>query len=114
MKLETLAVIILLLLLVLPPFFGVPFQFTIVIVVLLVAVGLYRFARSIFRRPIVGLEALIGHSGKAVTPLSPEGRVNVDGEVWNANAEGGPIEVGAKIVVKSHTGLKLHVRKEQI
>ena len=111
MKLETLAVIILLLLLVLPPFFGVPFQFTIVIVVLLVAVGVYRFAWPIFRSPKTGYEAMIGLTGKAVTPLSPEGQVEIEGARWTAEADRGHIEIGAKVLVRGHTGLKLHVRK---
>ncbi|MBV9506457.1 MAG: nodulation protein NfeD [Acidobacteriia bacterium] len=55
-----------------------------------------------------GVEAMIGETGTAVTPLSPEGQVFVHGEYWNAVAER-PLSAGARVRVSSIQNLKLTV-----
>jgi membrane-bound serine protease (ClpP class) len=57
-------------------------------------------ARSRFSTQTIGREGLIGRVGQAVTALSPDGEVDIDGAVWRATshreagiAPGDPIEV---------------------
>ena len=57
-------------------------------------------ARSRFSTQTIGREGLIGRAGQAVTALTPDGEVDIDGAVWRATshreagiAPGDPIEV---------------------
>ncbi len=64
------------------------------------------------RRPVVtGMEALIGQHGRAVTWLSPIGRVMIRGEEWTAESIEGHIEPNAVIEVDSVAGVVLYVIK---
>ena len=36
--------------------------------------------------PSVGVEALIGRTAMAITPLTPKGQVKIDGEIWQGRA----------------------------
>ena len=60
------------------------------------------------RRPSVGIGALVGKAGVAVSELWPEGQVKVDGEIWRARCAGG-CDAGTKVVVRSVEGLTLVV-----
>ena len=66
-------------------------------------------ALNAHRRPVAtGAQGIVGEIGVASTDLSPEGRVFVHGEFWNA-ASPRPIPQGAKIRVIRVDGLKLLV-----
>lgn len=75
--------------------------------VFLVAVGL----KAQRQKTTTGVEGLIGQVGTARTPLRPEGRVFVGGELWSARCEEGA-EVGEKVRVMAVKGLMLAVSKE--
>jgi len=61
-------------------------------------------------RFVSGLEGMIGERGRAVTPLTPSGRVYVHGEYWDAHADQ-PIPEGSEIeIVRTENNLKLLVR----
>ena len=64
------------------------------------------------RQPTTGAEALIGAVAVARTDLSPTGTVFLKGERWEAEAEDGPIEAGAKVRVKAVEGFRLRVTRE--
>jgi membrane-bound serine protease (ClpP class) len=66
--------------------------------------------RAQISRPRTGDKGLIGEIGVAKTALSPEGKVFVHGELWNAVAQG-TIEPGAKVRVVSVEGLILKVEE---
>ncbi|HUU38144.1 MAG TPA: nodulation protein NfeD [Candidatus Desulfaltia sp.] len=67
--------------------------------------------RAHSRKAATGKEGLIGEVGLAQTDLSPEGKVFVHGEIWNAEADG-PIAKGSKVkVVRVLDSLKIHVEK---
>ena len=67
--------------------------------------------RAHVRRASTGKEGLIGEIGKALTDLTPEGKVFVHGEIWNAEAPGN-IPKGTKVRVEEVlNGLKLRVTK---
>jgi membrane protein implicated in regulation of membrane protease activity len=60
------------------------------------------------RRVAVGVEALVGKAGVAVSELWPEGQVRVNGELWRARCEGG-CDTGTSVVVREVKGLTLLV-----
>ncbi|MCX6572689.1 MAG: nodulation protein NfeD [Candidatus Aminicenantes bacterium] len=63
------------------------------------------------RRPMTGREGMIGETGTARTDLSPNGRVFVHGELWQAEADG-PVRAGEKVkVIEVLEGLKIRVGK---
>jgi membrane-bound serine protease (ClpP class) len=55
-----------------------------------------------------GSQGLIGEIGTARTPLTPEGKVFVHGEIWDAHSTV-PIQPGDAVVVRSVNGLHLVV-----
>ena len=56
-----------------------------------------------------GASALLGRHAVALERLDPRGRVRLDGELWNAEAQGS-VEVGADVIVTGVQGLTLQVR----
>lgn len=57
---------------------------------------------------VTGVQGLVGETGVAQTPLSPQGKVFVHGELWDAVATS-PLPVGQMIVVRRVDGLVLQV-----
>jgi membrane-bound serine protease (ClpP class) len=72
-----------------------------------VATLAFRAQRSI---PQTGNEALVGLIGEVVQDLRLEGKVFVNGELWNAQANE-PIPAGTRVRVAAVDSLKLHVRQ---
>ncbi len=62
------------------------------------------------RKPLTGMEALIGQIGEARTNLDPRGLVYVEG-IWQAEALDPPIPAGTQVEVVGYRGLRLYVRK---
>ncbi len=57
-----------------------------------------------------GEEGLLYQTGEVVEPLSPRGRILINGELWNAvSMSGEPIDRGEQIEIISREGLTLHV-----
>jgi membrane-bound serine protease (ClpP class) len=56
----------------------------------------------------LGADALVGSSANAMEPLSPEGHVLVEGEIWRAIASG-PVATGAALRVVGHDAYLLRV-----
>jgi membrane-bound serine protease (ClpP class) len=63
------------------------------------------------RRPTTDMESLMGMAGDVRDPLAPSGMVFVNGELWHAESETGPLAVGEKVVVTGWDGFRLRVRK---
>ena len=84
-----------------------------IVAVLAAAVGAVGLAviRAHTRRPIVGPEAMVGLTGVAIEDLDPEGKVLVEGEIWNALSVSGKIERGSRVVVVDVRDLTLLVRR---
>ena len=62
----------------------------------------------------VGIETMVGKSATVRTALDPSGYVNLEGENWSADSEGGvTIESGEQVVVTEVKGLRLKVRREE-
>ncbi|MDY0042072.1 MAG: NfeD family protein [Desulforhabdus sp.] len=66
--------------------------------------------RAQLRKPQTGMEALEGEVAIVQKDLSPEGKVFVAGELWNAEADE-PIAAGEKVRVVSVENLKLKVKR---
>lgn len=64
------------------------------------------------RKPAVtGREGLLGQPAMARTPLIPEGKVLIKGELWDATALDGPVESGERVEVVAAEGFHLRVKK---
>jgi membrane-bound serine protease (ClpP class) len=55
-----------------------------------------------------GMQGLVGEIGKAQTALSPQGKVFVHGEIWDAVASS-PVIAGQTVIVRAVEGLQLEV-----
>jgi membrane-bound serine protease (ClpP class) len=62
-------------------------------------------------RPRIGVEALAGAEGVAMTDCRPSGRVRVHGEVWRAVCLEG-VAAGDPVVVVAVSDLTLEVRRK--
>jgi membrane-bound serine protease (ClpP class) len=67
--------------------------------------------RALRSRSPVGAPALVGLTGVARGPLTPEGHVLVQGELWRAVARGAPVDEGARVRVVGVQGLTLTVER---
>jgi len=90
-------------------------SFTVIIPTVLATAAFFIFVvaaalKAQLARPVTGAEGLVGEIGVAKTRLSPEGKVFVHGEWWNAYAEEG-IEPEEKVRVLKNEGLKLKVER---
>ena len=63
-----------------------------------------------FQKPSVGVEALIGEEGEAVTDIEPEGKVFVHGEYWDAYSET-PIKKGERVRIEDVKKFKVIVKR---
>ena len=62
------------------------------------------------RRPATGMESLIGKAAEVRQALTPDGMVFVNGELWHAESESGPIAAGEHVVVTGQEGFALRVK----
>jgi membrane-bound serine protease (ClpP class) len=65
------------------------------------------------RVPMRGLDSLLGATGEVRKALDPAGMVFVNGELWRAESESGPLPLGEQVVVTGQEGFRLRVRKLQ-
>ena len=56
----------------------------------------------------LGVDALVGRSARAMEPLTPEGHVLVEGEIWDAVASE-PVAAGTQLLVSGHEQYLLRV-----
>jgi len=99
------------------PYYPIPWA---AIIGLAAAMGLFvavalRLVIQTQRQPSVsGDEALRRSLAVARTRLDPEGMVLAWGTLWQATAEGGPIEVGSRVVITRREGHHLWVRPAEV
>jgi len=62
------------------------------------------------RQAVTGREGLVGAVGLAKSPLAPDGVVLIQGELWEASAEGERVEAGERVRVVKVEGLRLIVK----
>jgi membrane-bound serine protease (ClpP class) len=83
---------------------------TTLFLVLFFGVLLGSVMRTQRRRPVTGLDSLVGQRGDVREALDPAGLVFVAGELWSARTASGPLPAGASVEVVSVDGLRLLVR----
>lgn len=66
--------------------------------------------RARLQKPTTGMEGLIGEIGIASTPIVPEGKVAIHGEIWDVVSDQN-IERGEKVQVIGVVNLKMKVKK---
>ncbi len=72
---------------------------------------LARIVRQALKHPATtGGEGLLGARGTAETEVGPAGKVQIQGELWNAQSLGGTIAAGSAVEVVSAQGLRLTVK----
>jgi len=105
------------LMLVSTPEAGIQISLKLILPVALVTAALFIFLatlafRAHARKPFTGDKGLVGTIGTVQAPLTPgsQGKVFVEGEIWNAYADE-PIEAGAKVKVILVEGLNLKVKR---
>ena len=63
------------------------------------------------KKPVTGIEGLIGEIGETITLMNPEGTVRVHGEFWQAESTSGRIAKGEHVRVLEIQNLKLRVEQ---
>ncbi len=72
-----------------------------------VAIGLSIKAQR--RKPITGIEGMIGETGSVVAEINPIGIVTIRGEIWKARSKSGSIPVGSRVQVVAVENMMLIV-----
>jgi membrane-bound serine protease (ClpP class) len=67
-------------------------------------------AKAIRLPHATGLESMVGKTGVVVVPLTPDGKVKVQGELWKARSEAGDLLKDQPVEVLATEGLTLIVR----
>ncbi len=82
-----------------------------IILVLIVAFMAYIFLPQL-KRPVTGVEGMIGLRGVSLEALDPMGQVRIKGEIWNAESVNETIKCGEKIIVEKVKNLNLVVKRQ--
>jgi membrane-bound serine protease (ClpP class) len=80
---------------------------TAALVIVAVSAGLW----ALYRRPTTGVAGMVGQTCVVRTPLDPEGQVQVEGELWRAVAQDGPVPAGERVQILGVEGLTLRVAR---
>jgi membrane-bound serine protease (ClpP class) len=67
--------------------------------------------RALYRPSVTGESAMVGRLGVARSALAPEGQVMIDGELWRAVSQDGPVAAGEPVKVAAIDGLTLKVTR---
>lgn len=86
-----------------------PLAIVLVLAGCLAVVSVVAVIRSQRRKPVAGRETLVGQTAVVRTPLTPEGIVLADGELWQAVSSGPHIDAGHKVRIVAVEGLMLKV-----
>ena len=84
---------------------------TMVMTTLFFAVAITKSFKVHRKRPVSGIEGLVGEEGVAIeTDIMPEGKIFVHGEYWEAFSDE-RIRKGEKVIVVSVNGMRLKVKR---
>jgi membrane-bound serine protease (ClpP class) len=76
------------------------------------AVVVFKVAQARRLRVKVGAEQLIGSAGTAISDLTPQGEVRVQGQIWRAETLGESVKHGEHVEVVGREGLVLRVKSK--
>ena len=81
------------------------------IIVLLIGIFLVIITLKTYKNRVsTGQQGLIGRIGVVTVKLAPEGKIRIDGEIWDAFSDK-PVKVGEEVAVLEVSGMKLTVEK---
>lgn len=91
----------------------VPGLIALMVAMVVYSVISYRLvSRSLKKRPVIGLPAMIGSNAKVIHPLDPEGLVKIKDELWQAKSKDNKIDAGEVVTVIGQDGLVLIVQRD--
>lgn len=93
---------------------GISYSIIVSSIAILIAVTFvlgYIVVRAQRRRTVTGAESLPGKIAIAQTTIDPEGKIFVEGEIWNAKSAEGKILAGEKVKIEKVEGFVVIVRK---
>ena len=94
-------------------YFHISLMITVIVLSIILFISL--FIAYIFlpqlKKPLTGVEGMQGMKGTSMETLDPFGKVQVRGEIWDAESLDGRIEKEAGIIVENVQNLHLYVRK---
>jgi membrane-bound serine protease (ClpP class) len=67
--------------------------------------------KALRKKPLTGIEGMLGEMGETMDPLDPSGRVLVRGEIWNAVSVAGDLKKGEKVRITAVNDMTLHVEQ---
>ena len=93
---------------------GLAVPWATIIAVALLTAGFFAFAiaKAIAiqrRKPVTGMDGLLGQTAEVRQPLNPAGLVLVEGELWRAESDAGPVPAGAQVLITGYQGFRLCV-----
>jgi len=111
---EAIAVVALILVL---RYFGVELPLPVIIVIgLLLGAIIFITHKAIIpalhRKRVTGSEGMVGLEGEVIKPLTPDGMVSVNGEIWKAKSLYGDIPAGEEIEIVGLKRLTLKVKRK--
>lgn len=87
-----------------------PVALPIYLLISAVSLFVYWATYRAMRRPVTtGAEGMLGVQVKAVTDLSPRGRIRYGGELWLAEADES-VAAGTRVTIESVDGMRVRVR----
>ena len=95
-------------------FVSISWQVILIVVAFTLAFFLFAIGMGIKAqqlKPTTGVQGIIGEVGVALTNLSPNGQVNVHGEIWSAECLEGFVDKGMKVRIEAIENLNIKVRK---
>jgi membrane-bound ClpP family serine protease len=95
---------------VLPFWTAFPVYLGLILLAGLVYYGMYS-AMGGQKKGLTGKEKMIGGEASAIEEIDPEGRVDYEGEIWSATAEGNKIARGSKVKIMGFRGTVLRVEE---
>ncbi len=82
----------------------------VILTTLFFSLTIFLAVKAYRRKPVTGVEGLVGLEGEAMSDIHKDGKVFVHGEIWKAWSDE-PIRAGEKVKVEKVENLKLKVRK---
>lgn len=62
------------------------------------------------KKPVTGIQGMIGLSGITISSLNPKGQIQINGEIWQAESEGEEISSNSEVIVTKYDNLELKVK----
>lgn len=107
---ESLLLIILIFVL---PYFKISLPWWLIVIIMVFSLAFSYFTyymgkKALKNKVISGTEAIIGCTGRVISPLNPTGYIKIKGEVWKASCDQ-EIDVDEEVIVTSIRGFILNV-----